>query len=83
MLKELKDAQYARLSTQPPTTLTDTPLRACNREVDLAEQITGELVKQVVELGAKPADLISSGPIHHALGLNDDDYDVLREFMFV
>jgi hypothetical protein len=36
-----------------------------------------------LELGAKPAHLVATGPIHQALGLNDDDYDVLREFMVV
>uniref|UniRef100_A0A915E2U5 Bromo domain-containing protein n=1 Tax=Ditylenchus dipsaci TaxID=166011 RepID=A0A915E2U5_9BILA len=82
MVTDLAGLNYNRLSNQPAVTLTDAAALS-SVEVQLADNVLDEFGKEINGLNVKPADLVSSKVIHESLGLNDDDYDVLREFMVV
>lgn len=84
MIQDLAALNYERLSSQPSLTITDTP-KATQLETQLANNIVNELNNQIVKMDVRPADIVSAKAVHHSLGLNDDDedFDLLREFMIV
>lgn len=79
MLQDLATLQTVRLSNQPPQTLSDAngPTQI---EVRLAERVVTELQSQISQGGVAPADVATDGNIHQAIGLNNDDLDILSEF---
>lgn len=85
MLEDLAALNYARLSTQPSLTLTDT-IQPSYIETQLANNIINELNNEIKIIGVKPEDVVTTKAIHHSLGINDDedddeDFDLLREFI--
>ncbi|MFH4983399.1 hypothetical protein AB6A40_010108 [Gnathostoma spinigerum] len=78
MLKDLALLQKNRLSSLPPSTLSDQPPPS-SLELNLAAKVQDQLQSQISHF-AKPGDLISSPVIHSAVGLNEEDLDLLNEF---
>ncbi|VDM95172.1 unnamed protein product [Thelazia callipaeda] len=78
MINDLALLQKNRLSSIPPTTLTE-QLPPGNLELTLANKVQGKLHNQIVSY-AKPGNVISPPVIHNAVGLNEEDIDLLNEF---
>ncbi|VDK47740.1 unnamed protein product [Gongylonema pulchrum] len=78
MINDLANLQKNRLSSVPPTTLTDQPAPS-NVELNLAARVQSQLQNQIAQF-AKPGSVISSPVIHSAVGLNEEDIDLLNEF---
>lgn len=82
MIQDLATLQNVRLSSQPPQTLTDTS-GPTQIEVQLATKVVTELQSQISHGGVKPSDVTTDVNIHQAIGLNNDDLDILQEFFIV
>ncbi|KAL3072478.1 hypothetical protein niasHS_017452 [Heterodera schachtii] len=82
MIEDLASLQHNRLSKPIQPTLSEA-IKPDESEIQLAEEIVQGLGRHVVQLGAKPVDLIQSPLLHQALGLDVDDYNVLSEFLEV
>ncbi|VDK75517.1 unnamed protein product [Litomosoides sigmodontis] len=78
MISDLALLQKNRLSSIPPTTLTEQPPPG-NHELNLASKVQGKLHSQIAQY-AKPGNVISPPVIHNAVGLNEEDIDLLNEF---
>lgn len=78
MISDLALLQKNRLSSIPPTTLTEQPPPS-NHELNLASKVQGKLHSQIAQY-AKPGNVISPPVIHNAVGLNEEDIDLLNEF---
>ncbi|KAL3997419.1 hypothetical protein ACH3XW_10835 [Acanthocheilonema viteae] len=78
MISDLALLQKNRLNSVPPTTLTDQPLPG-NHELNLASKVQEKLHSQIAQY-AKPGNVISPPVIHNAVGLNEEDIDLLNEF---
>lgn len=78
MIADLAHLQKNRLSSAPPVTLSDQPAPS-HLELNLAGKLQDQLQSQILQF-AKPVDLISAPVIHNAIGLNDEDIDLLNEF---
>lgn len=78
MISDLALLQKNRLSLVPPTTLTEQPPPG-NHELNLANKVQGKLHDQIAQY-AKPGNIISPPVIHNAVGLNEEDIDLLNEF---
>lgn len=78
MIDDLALLQKNRLSSVPPTTLTEQPSPS-SLELNLANKVQGKLHNQIAQF-AKPGDVISPPVIHNAVGLNEEDIDLLNEF---
>lgn len=80
MISDLATLQTTRLSSQPPQTLSDVQPPS-QIEAQLAGKVATELQSQITHFGVKPGDLSTDSAIHQAIGIEDEDYDVLREFI--
>lgn len=79
MIGDLALLQKNRLSSVPPTTVTDQPLPG-NVEMNLANKLQDQLHQQITQY-AKPADIVSAPAIHNAVGLSEEvDLDLFNEF---
>lgn len=78
MIGDLAMLQKNRLSSAPPTTVTDQPPPG-NLELNLASRVQGQLQSHIGQF-AKPGSVISPPVIHNAVGLNEEDIDLLNEF---
>ncbi|EFO22278.1 hypothetical protein LOAG_06208 [Loa loa] len=78
MISDLALLQKNRLGSVPPTTLTEQPAPS-NHELNLANKVQAKLHSQIAQY-AKPGDVISPPVIHNAVGLNEEDIDLLNEF---
>jgi hypothetical protein len=82
MIQDLALLQTVRLNSQPPPTITDAS-GPTQIEVQLAGKVVTELQSQISQCGVKPADITTDVNLHQAIGLNNDDYDILQEFLIV
>uniref|UniRef100_A0A1I8EQ81 Bromo domain-containing protein n=1 Tax=Wuchereria bancrofti TaxID=6293 RepID=A0A1I8EQ81_WUCBA len=78
MISDLALLQKNRLNSVPPTTLTEQPPPS-SHELNLANKVQGKLHSQIAQY-AKPGNVISPPVIHNAVGLNEEDIDLLNEF---
>ncbi|VIO95854.1 Conserved hypothetical protein, putative [Brugia malayi] len=78
MISDLALLQKNRLNSVPPTTLTEQPPPS-SQELNLANKVQGKLHSQIAQY-AKPGNVISPPVIHNAVGLNEEDIDLLNEF---
>ncbi|VDK43661.1 unnamed protein product [Anisakis simplex] len=78
MINDLALLQKNRLSSVPPATLSDQPAPS-QLETNLASKIQNQLHTQISSY-AKPIDIVSPAVIHNAVGLNEEDLDLLNEF---
>jgi len=79
MVSDLTSLNYERLSTQPGVTLTDTPFPTSN-EVGLAKKLAGGLQKGISDSKIGPGELVEPGVVHNAMGIADEDRELLGEF---
>lgn len=78
MISDLALLQKNRLSSVPPATLSEQPPPS-QLETNLAGKIQDQLHAQLAHY-AKPVDIVSPAVIHSAVGLNEEDLDLLNEF---
>uniref|UniRef100_A0A0N5AP61 Bromo domain-containing protein n=1 Tax=Syphacia muris TaxID=451379 RepID=A0A0N5AP61_9BILA len=79
MINDLALLQKNRLSSVPPTTVTNQPVPSAI-ELNLANKLQDQLHQEIAQF-AKPADIISAPAVHNAVGLNEEvDLDLFNEF---
>lgn len=81
MIQDLAYLQNQRL-TRTITNLADVP-QISDAELELSSRLATNFQQQIIQFNVAPNEIgVTPHIIHNAIGVNDeDDYDILREFM--